>query len=134
MRIRVIYCDDESHLFPWMKAADCSHWSMNCPRAKKAKKSRHKLVKSPVGFAVMVNGFTEDKTLYDASGREGWAYDYDPPEYALELTEKHYSGYWEHDGVDKAIGYRFPQGSRWKPTIPGLLFECSTGCGLVGAK
>lgn len=127
MVIRVVYCEDESHPLSWVRASDCNHWSVNCPRAKKAKKPRHKLVKNPVGFPVMTNGLTESDGPF-------WPYNYDQPEYVLELIEKYYSGNWVHDRLDEAMNYRWPQGSYWKPTIPGLLFECSTGCGLIGAE
>ena len=144
MKIRVIHCEDESHDMAWIKAEDCSHWSMECPRAKKAKKSHHKLKKrSKRGYGVLVNGVMEDPfTHYDS---DGWLYSYDPPEYALELTEKWYEGHWcpgpefrfhrrcgVRPGMMRVDGAGL--GGVFVTAPEGLLIECVTGCGLVGAE
>lgn len=112
MRIRVIHCDDDSHPLPWVKAEDCAHWSMTCPRSRKAKKPKHKLVRSEPGFLVATTGIPET----------GWPYDYDPPAYALELVTRRYIG-----------GWHGPDHSHWVPAQPSNLVTCATGCGLKAA-
>lgn len=112
MRVRVVRCPEDAHELPWVLAADCEHWSMTCPRARKAKKPKHKFDRGEPGFDIAVTGIPED----------GWPYDYKPPPEALELIEKRYAGSWQG-----------PDGSRWEPAPRGNLVTCATGCGFVGA-
>lgn len=109
MRIRVVRCPEDAHALPWVLAAECEHWSLACPRARKAKKPHHKLDRGEPGYLVDVTGVDE----------EGWPYDGPIPDYARETTTKRYAGHWEAE--------RFIEAPR------GNLVTCRTGCGLLAA-
>lgn len=128
--LRVVYCEEQA----WVLSRDCSHWTETCPRAKKAKKSAHKFRRSDHrGYDLAVTGIAPD----------GWLYDYEPDECALELSVKHYDGHWcpgpefkmhercglrpgdsDYDGVT--------QGSVFVPGPQSLLVECVV-CGMKGS-
>jgi hypothetical protein len=128
MNVRVVRCEDDSHSQPWILSKDCTHWSMTCPRAKKAKKSGHKLKRiSDAGYPVAITGVWEDR---QQERDDGWPHSYDPPGYALALTRKHYDGMWVHTRED--VMARSAVGSRWVPGPQGNLIEC-VQCGFQGA-
>ena len=123
MRLRVVRCPEDAHDLPWVDADECEHWPRKCPRAKKAKKASHKL-KGQVepGYLVAVTGIPP----------EGWPYDYDPPDLALETSTKRYAGHWARDPgnyLTDAVG----QGGVWVPARRGNLIHCAN-CDLLGAS
>jgi hypothetical protein len=135
VKLRVIHCEDESHDLTWVLAKDCPHWSMDCPRSKKAKKSHHKLKQSDErGFLVAVTGIPP----------EGWQYDYPPTPEALEPVESRYEGHWcpgpeykWHDRCGVRPGNTLVQenslGGVFVPGPRSNIVTCALGCGLKGA-
>jgi hypothetical protein len=118
MRLRVVRCPEDAHDLPWVDADACEHWPRKCQGSKRAK---HKLRTSEPGFLVGVTGIPP----------EGWQYDYDPPEWALEVTTKHYAGSWRRDPANHltdALGH----GGAFVPAPRGFLIRCSN-CDLTGA-
>ena len=97
---------------------------MQCPRAKKAKKPKHKFTHGEPGYLVAITGIPP----------EGWEYDYDPPPWALELSEpKRVMGRWMTTPNDIEAGHH-GTGSRWVPAVKGNLITCTTECGFMGAE
>lgn len=145
MRFRVVSCADESHPLGWVNAIECTHWSMTCPRAKKAKKSDHKLRQSAPGFPIHVHKPTHR---------------YDPDLIASTEFTEHLS-HWHWEDVPSQMRYaNCLCGAPWHQHLPwfetgdyyyhGMLsptpqgtpyvripqaanvFTCTTGCGFEG--
>ena len=116
MRVRIVLCPEES----WIKASECDHWSEACPRAKKAKKNKHKFVRAEPGYSVAITIFSWAESIFLEEG--GWLYDYDPPDHE-DLSEKRYTGGWQSTNEDVAHGW-FTTGSKWIPAQQSHLFSC----------
>jgi hypothetical protein len=152
MRIRVIRCPEDAHDLPWVNASECDHWSMTCPRAKKAKKAHHKL-KNPTkpGFdIILTRADHEYRPEVDSQERweaqeqkllkKGWRWNQVPS--AMRYADCECGLPWmmhlpEWDGPARYLGKWEPtrEGeARLKPAPPGLLIHCALGCGLLAAE
>lgn len=146
MRIRIIRCPEDAHELPWVAATECSHWSMDCPRAKKKKKGHHKLKQSEPGYVVQITKPDHDY-VPDPAWNEQWNIDmgkwrhWDTPgnfRYASCTCGLPWQFHnpWFEPGEYRYVG-------RWKPNLQGLLYiqappkgalvTCTTGCGFTGA-
>lgn len=139
MRIRVIRCEECG----WVKASDCEHWSMDCPRAKKKKKAHHKLKRvGEPGYAITVTPPDHEyvAAFWDEESVRGWRWEAVPNDMRYADCEcglpwsfhmpwrqgnQRYLGKYKSDAYGEAV---------LVPPASSLLIECVTKCGLKGAE